>query len=109
MSQIEVTEAYPRCRKSSQSNMEYSDIPMSLDEIRTALMNGCDVAIYVDGWSKPWLCYLDVNDQLRAQCSTAPKVIPLVVNVSRDGAVYTGCDCACHGNCEPKSPKAKGD
>ena len=100
MSQIEVTEAYPRCRKSSQFSAEYSDMPMSLEEIRTALRNGCDVAIYVDGWSKPWLCYLDVNDQLRAQCSTAPKVVPLVVSVSRDGATYTGCDCACHGEAE---------
>lgn len=100
MSQIEVTEAYPRCRKSSQFSAEYSDMPMSLKEIRTALRHGCDVGIYVDGWSKPWLCYLDVNDQLRAQCPTAPNVVPLVVHVSRDGAVYTGCDCACHGEVE---------
>ena len=100
MSAIEITEACPRCRKSSRFSAEFSDMPMSLKEIRTALRNGCDVGIYVDGWSKPWLCYLDVNDQLRAQCPTAPKVVPLVVHVSREGGVYTGCDCACHGEVE---------
>lgn len=100
MSQIEVTGAYPRCRKSRQLPAEYSDIPMSLDEIRTALRDGCAVAIYVDGWSEPWRCYLDVNDQLRAQCSTAPRVVPLVVSVSMDGAAYTGCDCSCHVEAE---------
>lgn len=97
MSAIEVTEAYPLCRMSSRNSEEYSDIPIALNEITTAIKNGCYVGIYVDGWSKPWLCYLDVNDQLRAQCPTAPKVVPMVVQVSREGAVFTGCDCACHG------------
>lgn len=97
MSAIEITEAYPRCRRSSRHTADYSDLPLSVDEIKDHLRQEYDVAIYVDGWSKPWLCYLDVNDQLRAQCPTAPKVVPLVVQVSRGAAVYTGCDCACHG------------
>lgn len=98
MSAIEVSEAYPRCRRSSRYSAEYSDMPMSIDEIRTHLRSGYDVAIYVDGWAKPWACFLDVNGQLRGQCPTATKVLPLVVQVAREGAVYTGCDCACHGD-----------
>lgn len=98
MSAIEVSEMYPRCRRSSRYAAEYSDMPMSVDEIRTHLRSGYDVGIYVDGWTKPWACSIDVNGQLRAQCPTATKVLLLVVQVSRDGAVYTGCDCACHGD-----------
>jgi hypothetical protein len=78
-------------------------MPLSVDEIKTHLRSGYDVSIFVDGWSKPWLCYLDVNNQLRAECPTAPKVVPLVVSVSREGAVYTGCDCACHGEVKDAS------
>ena len=53
----------------------------------------------------PGRCPGRIINQLRAQCPTAPKVVPLVVGVSRDGATYTGCDCACHGEADvPPSP-----
>ena len=90
MSVIEVTEAYPRCRRSSKHTAEYSDMPMSLNEIQSHLASDYDVAIYVDGWTQPWKCFLDVNDQLRAQCPTAPKVMPLVVHVAKGGVSYVG-------------------
>lgn len=78
ISAIEVSGIYPRCRRSSRHATEYSDMPMSLHEIRTYLRSGFDVGIYVDGWTKPWACFLDENDQLRARCSTSRKVLPLV-------------------------------
>jgi len=91
MSAIEVTEAYPRCRRSSLYAAGYTDLPLSIEEIRLHIRDGYyEVSIYVDGWSKPWRCFIDVNGELRAQCPTAPKVVPLVVSASHDGAVYTG-------------------
>lgn len=92
MSAIEVSEQYPRCRRSSKHSADYSDMPMSLAEIKTHLQSSYDVAIYVDGWTKPWACFLDVNGQLRAQCPTATKVMPMIVQVKKSLTVYHGPD-----------------
>ncbi len=94
MSQIEVTELYPRCRVITGHDETTVDANLSIDEIVEEIKKGYDVGLYVDGWSKPWRCFLDPGKQLRAECPTASKVIPLVVNVSRDGAVFK-CDCDC--------------
>jgi hypothetical protein len=100
MSQIEVTEAYPRCRKVTGDDATTCDMPLALHEIAMHIATGYDIGIYVDGWERPWRCFLDGRNHLRAECPTSCKVVPLVVQVSRDGAVYTGCDCACHGEVE---------
>lgn len=92
MGAIEVSEAYPRCRRSSRYVAEYSDMPMSVNEIGTHLRSGYDVSIYVDGWTNPWRCFLDVNGQLRAQCPTATKVMPMIVQVKKHLTVYCGPD-----------------
>jgi len=88
MSAIEVDEMYPMCRRRNATGEE--ELPMSLDEIRQHWRAGWYVGLYVDGWSAPWGCFEDDFGVLRAQCPTAPKVVPSVIHVSREGAVHTG-------------------
>lgn len=93
MGTIEVIKLFPKCRRSSMYTSEYSDMPMSIKEIKTHLQSGYDIAIYVDGWSKPWKCFIDVNTQLRAQCPTNTKTIPRVIQTPRGDVIYNKYNC----------------
>ena len=45
------------------------------------------VAIYVDGWPTPWVCWLS-GGELRATCPTSPKVVPRIEVQRRSVGVH---------------------
>ncbi len=66
-----------RCIISTPSGGECA-ASLRLAQVRGLLECGAGVAVYVDGWAEPWLMEID-GDDLRAQCPTAPKVRPVVL------------------------------
>lgn len=50
-----------------------------------------DVILHVNGWSKPWECELDANNNIVAICPTSEKVRPPVIKANIcDGCLGTG-------------------
>jgi hypothetical protein len=58
-------------------------VRLSLVQTKDRLLSGWGCAIKVDGWRERWELVVDCAGHVRAQCPTAPKVVPRVVEEVR--------------------------